>query len=564
MAPDDIPSIEESRLSPTELPFTQEDFDPQMEQALELMPGILGDEQVGVRYAINGLLSLTPDGMPILGETPEVKGLWSVAGIWIKEAPGIARMVAEWMTDGVPQIDPHAADVARFWPHQRTDAHVRARSAEGFNKTYGIVHPEEQWSSNRNVRLSPFVERERALGGVFVEAAGWERPNWYATNEPLVQEYGDQVLPREAEWESRWWSPIINAELLAMRDRVGIVDLTAFTIFDVTGQAALAYLQELAVAEMDVPEGKVVYTPLLNVAGGIKADLTTMRLGPQTFRVVTGAASGQTDRKWFVDHLPADGSAQLTDVTSAWSTMGVWGPRARDLVASLTSVDVSNTAFPYATCRSIAIGPVPVLAARISYVGELGWELYAPIETGARLWHLVWEAGQAHGVVPVGIGAYLTPGRMEKSYRAYRAELDLEHDLVEAGMARSTVKEADFVGKEAYLRRREIDPAAMLCTLAVEDRTSSTGERRAMVGSEPILTPDGEPVVDARGRRSYVTSAGSGPSVGAHLLMSYLPVELAEVGTELAVGYFGERYPVRVAVVGSTPLFDPDNARMKG
>ncbi len=564
MDSDDIPSIEESRLSPTELPFTQEDFDLQMEQALELVPDILGDERVGVRYAINGLLSLTPDGMPILGETPEVKGLWSVAAVWIKEAPGIARMVAEWMTDGMPEIDPHASDIARFWPHQRTQEHVRARSSEGFNKTYGIVHPAEQWASNRDVRLSPFVERQRALDGVFVEAAGWERPNWYASNEPLLQEYGDRVLPRDGEWESRWWSPLINAEHLAMRDRVGMVDLTAFTLLDVTGPGALAYLQGLAVAEMDVAVGKVVYTPLLNAAGGVKADLVIMRLGADTFRVVTGGAGGQTDRKWFADHLPADGSAQLTDVTSAWTTLGVWGPRARDLIGALTSDDVSHDGFPYATCRRLELGPVPVLASRISYVGELGWELYTPIEMGTRLWDLVWEAGGEHGVVPVGIGAYLTPGRMEKSYRAHGAELDLEHDLVEAGMARPSVKDADFIGKDAYLKQRTEDPAAMLCTLAVEDLTSSTGARRAMMGREPVLTRDGDALVDARGRRSFVTSAGSGPSVGSELLMSYLPPEQAVEGTELAVEYFGERYPVRVAAVGSTPLFDPDNARMRG
>jgi glycine cleavage system aminomethyltransferase T len=349
-----------------------------------------------------------------------------------------------------------------------------------------------------------------------------------------------------------------------MRDRVGIVDLTAFTILDVTGPGALQALQRLAVAEIDVPVGRVVYTPLLNAAGGIRADLTIMRLGPETFRVVTGAGSGQVDRKWIADHLPADGSAQLTDVTSSWCTLGLWGPRARDLLGSLTADDVSHEGFGFATCRSIELGPLPVLASRLSYVGELGWELYAPIETGARLWDLVWEAGRDHGVVPVGIGAYLTPGRLEKSYRAHGAELDLEHDLVEAGMARRTVKEADFVGRDAYLLQREGDPAAVLCTLTVEDRTSSAGERRAMMGREPILTRDGEPLVDARGRRSYVTSAGSGPSVGAVLLMSYLPVERAEVGAELAVAYLGERHPVHVAVVGSTPLFDPDDARMKG
>ena len=564
MDADDIPSIEESALSPTELPLTQDDFDPQMEQALELVPDILGDERVGIRYGINGLLSLTPDGMPILGETPEVGGLWSAAAIWIKEAPGIARMVAEWMTDGKPEIDPHGSDIARFYPHQRTRTHIESRSAEGFNKTYGIVHPMEQWASNRDVRLSPFHARERELDAVFYEAVGWERPYWYGSNASLLDGYGDRVMPREAEWESRWWSPIINAEHLAMRDRVGMVDLSAFAIFDVEGPGALGALQRLAVPQMDVPVGRVVYTPFLNEAGGIKADLTIMRLGERSFRVVTGGHGGMADRKWILDHLPADGSAQLFDATSALCTVGVWGPRARDVVGSVTEDDVSNDAFGFATCRWLTLGPARVLASRISYAGELGWEIYVPMEQGARVWDLLWEAGQAHGMVPVGIGAYAVTTRLEKGYRAHGNELDLEHDLVQAGMARATVKDDDFVGRDAYLKQRTEDPVRVLCTLTVDDPTSASGVKRYMMGREPIVTRDGDPLVDATGTRSFVTSAGSGPSVGKHLLMSYLPPEHAREGAELAVEYFGERYPVTVAVAGSTPLFDPQNARMKG
>jgi glycine cleavage system aminomethyltransferase T/glycine/D-amino acid oxidase-like deaminating enzyme len=563
MAPDDIPSIAASALSPTELPFTQDDFEVQMEQALELVPEVLGDERVGIRHAINGLLSLTPDGMPILGETPEVQGLWVTAAIWIKEAPGIARAVAEWMTNGTPEIDLHASDIARFYDHQKTRTHIEARSAEGFNKTYGIVHPSEQWASNRDVRLSPFNARERELGAVFIETAGWERPFWYASNAALLEEYGERVMPRDAEWESRWWSPIINAEHLAMRDRVGMVDLSAFAIFDITGPGALDHVQRMAVAQMDVPVGRVVYTPLLNEAGGIKSDLTIMRLGRDHFRVVTGGAHGMGDRKWFRDHLPADGSAQLYDATSTWCTAGIWGPRARDAVASATSDDVSNEGFAFGTCRTIELGGIPVLASRISYVGELGWELYVPMEQGQGLWDTLWEAGRPHGIVPFGIGVYGTTGRLEKGYRAHGAELELEFDLVEADMLRPKVKEADFIGRAAYLEQRSAPAVATLCTLTVDDATSANGVKRYMLGREPILTPEGGSIIDAKGRRSFVTSAGSGPSVGAHILFSYLPPAFAVAGTKLLVEYFGERYPVTVAVAGSTPLFDPENARIR-
>jgi glycine cleavage system aminomethyltransferase T/glycine/D-amino acid oxidase-like deaminating enzyme len=561
--PDDIPSIEQARLSPTEMPFTAEDFDPQLEQALELMPDALGDPQVEIRYAINGLLSLTPDGAPVLGESPQVSGLWSAAAVWVKEGPGVGRVVAEWMTDGSSEIDLHAADIARFYPHQRAREHTRARAAEGFNKTYGIVHPSEQWESNRGVRLAPMHARQRELEAVFFEAVGWERPQWYESNRGLLAEYGDAVMPRPAEWDSRWWSPIINAEHLAMRERAGIVDLSAFAIFDVVGPGALDAVQAIVVAQVDVPLGKVVYTPVLDERGGIRADLTVMRLAEQHFRVVTGGAPGNVDRKWFRDHMPADGSAQVVDRTSSYTTIGLWGPRARDVLGTLTDHDISHEGFRFATCRDIEVGSLSVLASRISYVGELGWELYVPMESGARLWDLLLEAGTPHGLVPVGIGVYVTTGRIEKGYRAHGAELDTERTLVEAGMMRPKVKDADFVGREAYVKQRASEPAAVLCSLTVDDHTSADGTPRYMLGGEPILTRDGGPLVDGNGRHPYVTSAASAPSLGKHVLMSYLPPDQASVGTELAVEYLGEQYPVTVAAADATPLFDPDNERIR-
>ena len=561
--PDDIPSIEESVLSPTELPFTSDDFDPQLEQALELMPELLGDERAGIRHAINGLISMTPDGHPVIGELPEVPGLWSVAASWIKEGPGIGRAAAQWMSGQVPEIDIHEADAARFYPHQRTAEHVTARAREGFNKMYGIVHPAEQWASNRPLRLSPVYARECELGAVFTETAGWERPNWYAVNEPLLERYAGQLMEREADWDSRWWSPVINAEHLALRESCGLVDLSAFAIFDVTGPGALDAVQAVAVAQLDVAIGQVVYTSLLDDAGGFRADLTIMRLGPRQFRVVTGGATGMADLKWVADHVPAGCAAVITDLTSSWTTLGLWGPRARDVLSSVTTDDVSHDGFKFGTCALIEVGGVPVLASRISYVGELGWELHAPAEQGARLWDTLWTAGQTRGLVPVGIGVYGTTGRLEKGYRAYGAELDSGYTLVEAGMTRPKVKPQDFVGKAAYLRQREAEPVALLCTLTVDEHRSASGQLRYMLGGEPILTPEGASLVDARGRSSYVTSAGSAPSLGKHLLMAYLPLRYAVAGTKLSVEYLGERYPVTVAVAGSKPLFDPGNERIR-
>ena len=563
VSPDDIPAIEEAVLSPTELPFTQDDFDPQLAQALELMPDVLGDERIGIRYAINGLISLTPDGHPVLGEMPEVAGLWSVAASWIKEGPGIGRAVAEWMSGEPPEIDIHEADAARFYDHQRTGSHVTARARESYNKMYGIVHPAEQWESERPVRCSPVYDRARELGAVFFETAGWERPHWYGCNEALLDRYAGRIAQRGAEWEARWWSPIIDAEHLAMRDACGLVDLSAFAVFDITGPGALAALQHIAVSQLDVRLGRVVYTSLLDGRGGFKADLTIMRLGAQHFRVVTGGATGMMDKKWFTDRLPAGAAVALADLTSAWATFGLWGPRARQVLQPVTAGDLSHAGFPFATCREVEIGGVTVLASRISYVGDQGFELHVPMEQGARVWDTIWAAGRPNGLVPVGIGVYGTTGRLEKGYRAYGNELTAVYNVVEAGMARRSVKEQDFIGKAAYLKQRSSPPCAVLATLTVDDHRGADGRLRYMLGGEPVLAADGGPLIDAKGRHSYVTSAGSGPSVGKHLLMAYLPAESAREGASLAVEYLGERYPVTVAVVGSRPLFDPENARVR-
>jgi len=561
--PEDIPSIDQAKLSPTELPFTSDDFDPQLEQAYELMPDLLGADGAEIRYAINGLLSLTCDGLPILGES-HVRGLWTAAAVWIKEGPGVGRAVAEWMTHGQSEIDVNHSDIARFHPHQLRREHTRLRTTESFIKTYGIIHPAEQYESDRDQRRSPMWDSQVKLGATFFETAGWERPFWYESNAFLLDEYGDRVMPREHEWDSRWWSPIINAEHLRMREAAGVIDLSAFQILDIEGPGALDSVQRTCVAQCDVPVGRVVYTPVLDAAGGFRSDLTVMRLGQDHFRVVTGGAHGMADRKWFTDHLTDDGATTLTDRTDEISTIGLWGPQARAILSTLTDADLSHEGFGFLTCREIQLAGVPVLASRISYVGELGWELYVSMDDAAALWGALVDTRESHGTVPVGIGVYGTTGRIEKGYRAYGAELDGERTIVEAGMQRPKVKAADFVGKEAYLAQRERAPLAVLCTMTVDDHTSASGVKRYMLGGEPILTRDGGTLTDGHGRHPYVTSAGSGPSLGKHVLLAYLPPDQAVVGNQLAVSYMEELYPVTVGSVDATPLLDPGNERIKG
>jgi glycine cleavage system aminomethyltransferase T len=320
-------------------------------------------------------------------------------------------------------------------------------------------------------------------------------------------------------------------------------------------------VQQTCVAQCDVVVGKVIYTPVLDANGGFRSDLTVMRLAGDRFRVVTGGAHGPADEKWFGDHLASD--ATLTSRTDEVSTIGLWGPRARDILGSLTDDDVSGDGFAMLTCREIRVGSATVLASRISYVGELGWELYVAMDDAAALWEALLDTGLSHGTVPVGIGVYGTTGRLEKGYRAYGAELDAERSIVEAGMQRPKVKAADFVGREPYLAQRDRAPLSVLCTLTVEDHTSASGLKRYMLGGEPILTRAGGVLTDGHGHHPYVTSAGSAPSLGQHLLLAYLPPEHAVIGTELAVSYMEELFPVTVRSVDATPLFDPGNERMR-
>ncbi len=558
---EDVPSNEEAALSPTQPPLTEDAFEPSMEHALELMPDVLGDAEI--RHAIDGLLSVTPDGMPVVGPLRDVDGLWSCAAIWIKEAPAFAKYTAQWMTRGYPDVDLHQSDVNRFDGYGTSKAFVENRANEGFQKIYDIVHPAEQWQSSRPLRQSGFYDRQADLGAEFFESAGWERPQWFESNADLLETYADEIesLERPYEWDNRWWSEIILAEHLHMRDNVGMIGDMGFGIFDLVGDDVEAFTQKMAVGRTDVPVGKSVYTPILDPSGGFRSDLTMVRLADDAYRVITGGGEVGPDKRWFRNHMD-DMDVRLIDKTSALGTLGVWGPNARDLVDSVAEEDMSDEAFPAYTAQEVTIGEVDAWAFRVSYVGELGWELYAPMEQAGRLWDVIYEAGEEYDVRPVGMGVYGTTGRMEKGYRLYGHELELEYNAAEAGLTFHGVKDADFIGKEAYAEAIEEENAATLCTLSVTDHESSDGVRRFPLGHQPILSPEGEILEDEEGRRSYVTSAGTAPSLGKHLLMAYLPQEYAEEGQDLQVSYMGDTYPVTVERVGSKPLFDPENERI--
>jgi len=558
--PDEIPSNEEAALSPTEMPFTPDDFDPQMETAIELME-MLGDAEI--KYAINGLLAMTPDTMPCLGETPEVRNLWSAAAVWVKEGPGMAQVVAEWMTFGYPRvIDVHGADIARFYDQERTEEHIWARAEEHFNKTYGIVHPDEQWEGRRNLRVGPYFSRQEDLDAMFFQARTWERPQWFGANADLVERYN--LSERDVEWDNRWWSPITIGEHLNLRENCGVVDLSAFQIYELEGPGAVEYADRLAVNKVDVPVGRSIYTPWLTADGGFHSDLTMMRLSEDRVRIVTGVFDGGRDEFWTRRHMPTDGSVSFRNITEQVTTLGLWGPNAPAVLSQLTNQDLDHEGSPYGWIVDAEVAGVSCQLFRISYVGDTGWEIYTAWENGPGLWDALMEAGADLGIRATGGGVYGSSGRLEKGYRLMGAELESEYNPLEAGLARPRVKAADFIGKEAYLAARQAgDPEVLMCTLTVEDQTDGGGRQRHMMGgNEPILTADGGRITDSHGRVSRVTSAGYGPSVGRHLLMSYLPRELSTPGTDLQVMYMNELFPVRVA--GTAAVFDPDDSRLKG
>ena len=519
-------------------PFTPQHFEAACDEAGRLLPAL---RDARLTRSLNGLMSFTPDGFPLLGESGSVAGLWLGQALWVTHAGGAGRALAQLMTHGDALLDLHECDPERFDAHGTSRAYQRARGAQGYREVYDIIHPRQQSQQARGLRRTPFHGREVELGAVFFESAGWERPQWYESNAPLA----DDVLP-SSEWAARFWSPIVPGEHLACRERVGMFDLSPFTKVEVRGPGGLDYLQRLAANDVDRPVGTIIYTAMLTPRGGIACDLTITRLSEDRFWVVTGGAVGRHDIAWMRRHLPRDGSVHLEDRTSGLCCVGVWGPQARALLASVTEDDVSNEAFPYMAARELHVGYVPVRALRISYVGELGWELYAPTEFGAELWDTLWGAGRPLGVAACGGGAYDSL-RLEKGYRLWGQDIDEEHDPYEARLGWAVrLGKGDFIGREAAAHIKERGVSRRLCCMVTDDPALR------LVGKEAIL--DGSHPI------GYVTSAGYGASVGQSILYGYLPVEHAEAGTRLAVHFEGRAHPVQVV---PEPLFDPANERLK-
>jgi glycine cleavage system T protein len=538
--PEAIRDPDSDEEQPSIVGFVEEDFAAAWVETARLLPAV---GRASLVRAFNGLMSFTPDGFPLLGETADVHGLWLAEAIWVTHAGGCGRALAELMTHGDVRLDLHECDPRRFDAHGRSRPYARARGAQQYREVYDVIHPRQQSEQVRGLRRTPFYEREAALGAAFFESAGWERPQWFDVNAPLT---GADASPRRSEWSAQYWSPSVAAEHVACRERVGLFDLTPFTKVEVSGPGALDYLQRLAANDIDRPAGTIVYTAMLAPRGGIMCDLTVTRIDDERFWVVTGGAVGRHDIAWLSHNLPDDASVHLDERTSGLCCLGLWGPRARDVLAAVTEDDVSNETFGYMTARDLHVGSVPVRALRISYVGELGWEIYAPTEFAATLWETLWSAGEPLGIAACGGAAYDSL-RLEKGYRLWGQDIDEEHDPYEAGLGWAVkLAKGPFLGAEAAGRIKERGVTRRLRCMVADDPV------QVLLGKEPIL--DGETVV------GWVTSAGYGASVGESILYGYLPVSHADIGTTLAVYVDGHAHPVTVV---SEPRFDPENARLR-
>jgi dimethylglycine oxidase len=526
---------------PSMLPFTEEDFAGPWEQSQLLLPSLRSSK---IDSGFNGVFSFTPDGGPLIGESREVAGFWIAEAVWVTHSAGVGRAVAELLVDGRSEIDLHGCDVHRFEDVQLAREYVSETSQQNFVEIYDVLHPLQPRLSPRNLRVSPFSARQEQLGAVFLEGAGWERPHWYEANAGLLDELPAEWVPPERDaWAGQFWSPIAAAEAWKTRTAAAIYDMTPLVRLEVSGPGALALLQRLTTGEMDKSVGAVTYTLVLDEAGGIRSDLTVARLGEQLFQV---GANGPLDLDHLVREAPDDGSVQIRDVTGGTCCIGLWGPRARDVLRSVSSDDFSNEGLKYFRAKRARIGGVPVTAMRLSYVGELGWEIYTSADNGQRLWDVLWTAGQEHGLVAAGRAAFGSL-RLEKGYRAWGSDMTTEHNPYEAGLGFAVRTQKDgYVGQAALAGLGDDTVGRRLRCLTVDDG------RSVVLGAEPVFV-EGRPA-------GYVTSAAFGHTVGRPVAYAWLPAS-AGVGTAVEIEYFGRRIP---ATVTAEPLVDPEMTRLRG
>ncbi|MBV8257845.1 MAG: FAD-dependent oxidoreductase, partial [Actinobacteria bacterium] len=525
---DGIPEGFEAKLLPQEWERMEELFT----NAIHRVPAM---ETAEVKTFFNGPEAFTPDADFLLGET-DAPGFWVAAGgcaHGLAGAGGIGKVMGEWIVDGRPEWDVWPLDLRRFGRQYRSQAYTLARTYESLSKYYDIKYPGEERQAGRPLRISPVYQRHISLDAAFGEKGGWERVNWYESNAG-----GGDASLRPGGWAGENWSPAIQVEAMAARELAALFDQSSFSKLEVLGPGALAFLERMCANRIDKPVGTVVYTQLLNERGGIEADLSVLRRGDDRFLLVTGTAFGNHDRAWLERNAPRDGSVYVSDLTSSLACLCLWGPRARDVLQPLTKTPLD---FPYMQARELSVGDVPLIASRVTYVGELGWELYCPPEYALKLWDLIVADER---VTPGGYRA-IDALRLEKGYRAWASDLNSETTPDEAGLSFAVKRDkGEFIGRAALADR---EPEVTLACLVLDD------PRAVALGSEPVRLDSGEIV----GR---VTSGGYGYAVGASIAYAYVPPAHAQPGTRVAVDIFGEWVGGEVR---EEPLYDPAGLRVR-
>ncbi len=525
--------------------FTPEHYVEARKLADEMMPSYTGKQN---DTAFNGMFAFSVDGYPMMGET-HIDGVWTCVASWITHAGGVGKTMAEWMVTGETEWDMRACNVNRFHDYQGTRSFINQICNCNYAEVYDIVHPRRPTTVPRNVRLSPFHVRNVALKGELVPFAGIELPNWYEENGRLLEKYEDDI-PQRSRWGAMHWSPIQAAEHLEVRANAGMYDLTGLSIIEAKGKNALAFANWLCTNQMDRPIDSVIYTCWLTPSGGIKRDLTVARMADDCFWFFVGEGTLPQDLDWVKRVLKESqwrDSVIVTDISNYYTAIGLWGPNARHIMQKVTDDDLSNEAFPYYSAQWIEIGTAHVYALRISYVGELGWELHIPMDQALSIWDALWEAGCEYGLIAAGSGSMDTL-RIEKGYRLWGGDIYTEYNVYEAGLGWTArlKKVGGFVGQEATRQAKEVGLKKKLCCLTVE------APQVALFGYEPVYA-NGNAI-------GHVKTSNYGYSIGKQIAFAYLPVEYAKPGTELEVSYFNHRYP---AVVTAEPLFDKKQARLK-
>ena len=530
----DILPNELAEIMPSQMAFTDEDWKGAMEGATEVIPALKNST---ISESMNGLFSFTVDNFPLMGEWSGLKGFWVAEAVWITHGCGVAHAMAEWIVDGHPSTSVHECDVNRFEAHQLGSQHIEERGAQNYIEVYDLLHPLQPMESPRPLRTTGFYPRQQELGAFFLEASGYERPQWYEANAGLLSR---NTIPARDEWSSKFWSPVIGAEALAARDRVGLFDITTLKRIEVIGKDALEFLERMTTGNLRKKPGSITYCLLLNESAGILSDITVMRRGENDFFI---GVNSNIDINYLKQSAPD--TVHIRDITAGTVGLGLFGPKSRELAQSLTRDDISNEALGYFKLKNTYLGHVPVMLCRLSYVGELGYEIYTTGDFALKLWDTLWQAGKKYKLIAAGRGAFNSM-RLEKGYRSYGTDMTSEHNPHEAGLSFAVRKGGGYKGAEAFAAINPNELSRRLVCLVLNN------PEHVVLGKEPVLH-EGKVV-------GYVTSAYFGHTIGKPLAYAWVQAALSKEGTNLSIRYFDKEYP---ATVGYDPQFDPQMTRLR-